>query len=154
MAIDSIKLQGKGWDLELCWAFSQGFYNAKSGANIDFSAVDQSAQQVLGSRKHIMEWVREVINLGPEALSPELLSEKTVDLIKGVLPQGVSLQHKIVSGEALLTDHRQGIYTVGKGDTLSDIARRNQVSLGVLRQANSLKNDVIWIGQKLVIPAG
>ena len=115
MAIDSIKLQGKGWDLELCWAFSQGFYNAKSGANIDFSAVDQSAQQVLGSRKHIMEWVREVINLGPEALSPESLSEKTVDLIKGVLPQGVSLQHKIVSGEALLTDHRQGIYTVGKG---------------------------------------
>lgn len=46
------------------------------------------------------------------------------------------------------------IYTVAKGDTLSDIARRNQVSLGVLRQANSLKNDVIWIGQKLVIPAG
>ncbi|ETX10351.1 N-acetylmuramoyl-L-alanine amidase [Marinomonas ushuaiensis DSM 15871] len=50
--------------------------------------------------------------------------------------------------------HSDYIYTVGKGDTLSEIARRNQVSLGVLRQANSLKNDVIWIGQKLVIPAG
>lgn len=50
--------------------------------------------------------------------------------------------------------HSDSIYTVGKGDTLSEIARRNQVSLGVLRQANSLKNDVIWIGQKLVIPAG
>jgi len=50
--------------------------------------------------------------------------------------------------------HADYIYTVGKGDTLSEIARRNQVSLGVLRQANSLKNDVIWIGQKLVIPAG
>ena len=46
------------------------------------------------------------------------------------------------------------VYTVGKGDTLSEIARRNQVSLPVLRQANSLNNDVIWIGQKLVIPAG
>ncbi|MBJ7537541.1 N-acetylmuramoyl-L-alanine amidase [Marinomonas transparens] len=50
--------------------------------------------------------------------------------------------------------HADYIYTVGKGDTLSEIARRNQVSLPKLRQANTLKNDVIWIGQKLVIPAG
>lgn len=50
--------------------------------------------------------------------------------------------------------HSDSIYTVGKGDTLSEIARRNRLSLSVLRQANSLKNDVIWIGQKLVIPAG
>ncbi|WOD07610.1 N-acetylmuramoyl-L-alanine amidase [Marinomonas sp. GJ51-6] len=46
------------------------------------------------------------------------------------------------------------VYAVQKGDTLSEIARRNNVSLGVLRQTNKLKNDVIWIGQKLVIPAG
>ncbi|BFM48616.1 N-acetylmuramoyl-L-alanine amidase [Marinomonas sp. THO17] len=50
--------------------------------------------------------------------------------------------------------HSDYIYTVSKGDTLSKIARRNQVSLGVLRKANNLKNDVIWVGQKLVIPAG
>ncbi|WP_417559806.1 N-acetylmuramoyl-L-alanine amidase [Marinomonas sp.] len=50
--------------------------------------------------------------------------------------------------------HSDYVYTVSKGDTLSEIARRNQVSLPVLRQANSLSNDVIWIGQKLVIPAG
>lgn len=46
------------------------------------------------------------------------------------------------------------VYTVTRGDTLSEIARRNQVSLLVLRQANNLNNDVIWIGQKLVIPTG
>ncbi|TYL47636.1 N-acetylmuramoyl-L-alanine amidase [Marinomonas sp. IMCC 4694] len=46
------------------------------------------------------------------------------------------------------------IYTVSKGDTLSEIARRNRVSLDVLRQVNRLNNDVIWIGQKLAIPAG
>ncbi|RNF51955.1 LysM peptidoglycan-binding domain-containing protein [Marinomonas hwangdonensis] len=46
------------------------------------------------------------------------------------------------------------IYTVSSGDTLSEIARRNQVSLPLLRQANKLTNDVIRIGQKLVIPAG
>ena len=50
--------------------------------------------------------------------------------------------------------HSDYVYTVSKGDTLSEIARRNQVSLPVLRQANNLNNDVIWIGQKLVIPAG
>ncbi|MBM6549720.1 N-acetylmuramoyl-L-alanine amidase [Marinomonas ostreistagni] len=44
-------------------------------------------------------------------------------------------------------------YTVSKGDTLSDIARRNNVTLDALRSANTLKNDVIWIGQKLSIPA-
>ncbi|MCB5161394.1 N-acetylmuramoyl-L-alanine amidase [Marinomonas algarum] len=46
------------------------------------------------------------------------------------------------------------VYTVSRGDTLSEIARRNRVSLSTLRQTNSLTNDVIWIGQKLVIPAG
>lgn len=50
--------------------------------------------------------------------------------------------------------HSDYVYTVSKGDTLSEIARRNQVSLPTLRQANNLSNDVIWIGQKLVIPAG
>lgn len=45
-------------------------------------------------------------------------------------------------------------YVVAKGDTLSEIARRNQVSLGSLRQVNALKSDVIWVGQKLVIPPG
>ena len=44
-------------------------------------------------------------------------------------------------------------YTVARGDTLSEVARRNNVSLNKLRGANSLKNDVIWIGQKLLIPA-
>lgn len=45
-------------------------------------------------------------------------------------------------------------YTVSKGDTLSEIARKNGVSLDSLRSANTLRNDVIWIGQKLSIPAG
>ncbi|KJZ09926.1 MAG: N-acetylmuramoyl-L-alanine amidase [Marinomonas sp.] len=49
---------------------------------------------------------------------------------------------------------RVSSYVVSKGDTLSEIARKNRVSITALRKANTLKNDVIWIGQKLVIPAG
>lgn len=50
--------------------------------------------------------------------------------------------------------NRASSYVVSKGDTLSEIARKNRVSIAALRKANTLKNDVIWIGQKLVIPAG
>lgn len=48
---------------------------------------------------------------------------------------------------------RNGVYTVASGDTLSEIAKRNNVSIEHLRSANSLKNDVIRIGQKLTIPS-
>lgn len=45
-------------------------------------------------------------------------------------------------------------YTVRKGDTLSDIARREGTSIAALRTRNRLKGDLIRIGQKLVIPGG
>ena len=115
MTIERIKLQGEGWDSELCWAFSQGFYNAKNGADIEFADLEQNQQQALASRKQIMEWVRKIINLGPQALSPEQLCEKALSLIKEVLPQGLSVEHKLISGEALLKADREGIYQVGKG---------------------------------------
>lgn len=117
MNIDSIKLQGEGWDGELRWAFSQGFYSAKSGANIDFGDADENELQLLSARKKIVEWVRETVNLGPQALYPELLCEKALALIEEVAPQGLSVEHKIISGEALLEAGLQGIYQVGKGSS-------------------------------------
>lgn len=115
MAIESVTLQGDGWESELRWAFAQGFYNAKNGAEIDFGEMDTQQLQALTARKVIVEWVRSTINLGPEALSPALLCDKAVALIESVLPQGVSVSHQIISGEALLEAGFQGIYQVGKG---------------------------------------
>ncbi|MDO9477620.1 MAG: N-acetylmuramoyl-L-alanine amidase, partial [Pseudohongiella sp.] len=43
-------------------------------------------------------------------------------------------------------------YVVGRGDSLSLIAQRHNVSLSQLRSANSLRNDTIHIGQTLRIP--
>jgi LysM repeat protein len=44
-------------------------------------------------------------------------------------------------------------YTVQLGDTLASIARRFGVSAAALQQANGVSNpDLIWVGQKLVIP--
>lgn len=41
--------------------------------------------------------------------------------------------------------------TVKKGDTLSDIARRNKISVSALKKANGLRGDMISIGQKLKV---
>jgi N-acetylmuramoyl-L-alanine amidase len=45
-------------------------------------------------------------------------------------------------------------HVIKNGDTLSDIAARYQVSLNDLRQENSLRGDVIRVGQVLRIPEG
>lgn len=44
-------------------------------------------------------------------------------------------------------------YVVKRGDTLSHIAARHQVSLSTLRGYNSLKSDTLKVGDKLRIPA-
>ncbi len=43
-------------------------------------------------------------------------------------------------------------YTVKSGDVLGGIAIRHGVTVAAIKKANNLKNDVIWVGQKLVIP--
>ncbi|MFP1739121.1 N-acetylmuramoyl-L-alanine amidase AmiB [Lonsdalea quercina] len=45
-------------------------------------------------------------------------------------------------------------HTVGKGETLSGIASRYGVSMSTIRDANNLKKDVVWVGQRLRIPGG
>ena len=43
-------------------------------------------------------------------------------------------------------------YTIRRGDTLSEIAARYNVSVDLLRQHNQLKNDMVRVGQSLSIP--
>jgi N-acetylmuramoyl-L-alanine amidase len=44
-------------------------------------------------------------------------------------------------------------YVVARGDTLSEIAQRYQVSITAIRKHNKLSSNSIRIGQKIVIPA-
>lgn len=46
-----------------------------------------------------------------------------------------------------------GEYRVQRGDTLSAVARRNQVSVEALKRVNGLTDDVVMVGQTLQIPS-
>ncbi|GGY75641.1 N-acetylmuramoyl-L-alanine amidase [Marinobacter zhanjiangensis] len=46
-----------------------------------------------------------------------------------------------------------GEYRIRRGDTLSAVARRNQVSVEALKQVNGLTDDVVMVGQTLQIPS-
>lgn len=54
----------------------------------------------------------------------------------------------IASAPPVVSEH-----IISRGETLSGIAQRYQVSLSRLREANNLRNDTIRVGQVLVIPA-
>jgi len=43
-------------------------------------------------------------------------------------------------------------YTIARGDTLSSISQRYQVSVSKIKQENKLSNSIIRIGQTLIIP--
>ncbi len=47
-----------------------------------------------------------------------------------------------------------GTYTVNRGDSLSEIAERFNVSLAALRATNNISGSVIHVGQELIIPNG
>lgn len=53
----------------------------------------------------------------------------------------------------VVTKNRSQIHKVQRGETLSGIASQYGVSMAVLRQNNTLKNDVVWVGQRLKVPA-
>ena len=44
-------------------------------------------------------------------------------------------------------------HTVTRGETLSGIAAKYGVTMATLREMNTLKRDVVWVGQRLKVPA-
>ena len=51
-------------------------------------------------------------------------------------------------GESLVSEYR-----IQRGDTLSGVARRNQISVTELKRHNNLNNDRLVVGQTLQIPS-
>lgn len=55
-------------------------------------------------------------------------------------------------GEPITENGENIIYTVQRGDSLYSIAKKFDVSVADIKSANNLQNNLISIGQKLVIP--
>jgi N-acetylmuramoyl-L-alanine amidase len=45
-------------------------------------------------------------------------------------------------------------HVIARGDTLSGIAERYRVTSASIRRSNSLRNDILRVGQVLTIPPG
>jgi len=62
----------------------------------------------------------------------------------------------VASNPATGVTHYTGVtqrHTVARGETLSGIAAKYGVSMDTLREMNTLKRDVVWVGQRLKVPA-
>lgn len=84
------------------------------------------------------------------------------DLEKIVQAQNDSIDHLRSALAALMdglkgqdaeTDGNYVTYQVKSGDSLGLIASKNKISIKRLKEINNLKNDVIFSGQKLKVPA-
>jgi N-acetylmuramoyl-L-alanine amidase len=84
----------------------------------------------------------------------EAVLRGVVDFFNKTPPEGTLLAQngpQKVRGGSTARHHE---YVIARGDTLSEIATRYNVSLSNLRSANGLRNDRIRVGQVLRIPTG
>lgn len=108
LGIKAVKLAGDGWDLERQWAFSKGYTDTLTKNQIQWA--DQADE--LSHLRETAAWVRELVNLPPNAIYPESLADKVSEKLTAIAPQAISVT-KIV-GDDLLKHGRMGIHTVGR----------------------------------------
>jgi len=83
------------------------------------------------------------------AANPAAAWVKNPNLIRTGTTIAIPKNIERVSGPAVL---KEG-YVVRRKDTLSRIAQKFKVSVDDMKRANNLKDDLITVGQKLVLPA-
>ncbi|WP_407270490.1 LysM peptidoglycan-binding domain-containing protein [Radiobacillus sp. PE A8.2] len=95
------------------------------------------------------------------------INKEAVSFVKRMFPSLKVKTVKIMAGAMLLTSFGVGtlsakhaeaspapsLYTVSAGDTLSEIAEQRGTTVEVIKQANQLSSDVIYVGQALNVPA-
>ncbi|MDO6687328.1 MULTISPECIES: aminopeptidase PepB [unclassified Agarivorans] len=106
---------GDSWDVEACWAFYQGYYNAKQDNQLEIVVLSDADLAKFNALKAAADWTRKTINLGPAAIYPQTLCESAAKFLTELAPEHVS--HNIISGEDLLTEGWVGTYQVGKGSS-------------------------------------
>ena len=112
------KIQGLGvnhvaltdnWDIELQWAFYQGFVTAKHDQEVTWAGTDT---QELDNRKKAFDWTRKATNLPPQDMYPLALANSAVEFLSELSPEHIS--HEIVMGDDLLKAGWVGTHSVGR----------------------------------------
>lgn len=116
--IKDVELSGELWNVENCWAFYQGFYTAKQDFSVEFPELAEDTDELL-ARIQCGDFVREIINLPAEVITPETLALRAAQFIsqqtESALGDKSAVSFHIVSGEELRERGYSGIWTVGKG---------------------------------------
>ena len=90
--------------------------------------------------------------LPPPVVAPAATTEE--DGAAGIVVDHTGKAVKGGDKKSAATGHAKSSYTVVKGDSLSKIAKKNDVTLAALAAANGMKvTDTLRIGKKLEIPA-
>lgn len=120
-----------------------------------FSSLERSQQRTNADLKelttyteqttHSMSQYKDQIQKMDREISKQKNQMLEVSKLKGTLNSISRAMHSNASSSST--------YQVRSGDSLEKIARRNNVSIADLKEANSLKSDLIYIGQKLTIPS-
>ncbi|SPY32528.1 peptidase B [Pasteurella canis] len=116
--IKDVELVGENWDLESCWAFYQGFYTAKQDYALEFPHLDDEPQAELLARIECSDFVREIINLPAETITPIVLATQAAEFIEQQAEEYAdksAVSFTILSGEELKEKNYQGIWQVGRG---------------------------------------
>lgn len=80
-------------------------------------------------------------------VSVDTLVALNAETLRGPLQEGQELRIPDTAAATTTTEH-----TVSAGENLTRIARQYDVSLEALREANSLRSDVLQVGQVLEVP--
>ncbi|MCK8044831.1 aminopeptidase PepB [Shewanella sp. 1CM18E] len=110
--VTQVALTGELWNLDLQWAFAQGFATALAAPVIKWTG-DEATQALLTSRLESATFARQLINETPENLSPVVLATQAAKWLTEI--GGDKVSYRIIEGEELLEKKWIGIHAVGRG---------------------------------------
>ncbi len=111
----------------------------------------QNGDSLWGISQRFKIKVKDITAVNP-GLTVNIRTGQTIKIPRSTDSTSPAYQSTSPSVAQAATPVNGTIYTVKSGDVLSRIASRQGVTVSQLKAANGLSNDVIRIGQKLVIP--
>jgi len=126
----------------------------------DLSALRKSQEEIVKNIEKISDAVNknslkntqieEKLNKNSRTFLDELTrQESQIHFLKSKISQ---IEKTGISGEEVLSKSGKRYYIVKKGDYLGKIARKFHTTVKKIKMANKLKSDIIYPGQKLLIP--